>query len=78
MSSYTWNSTTKFLWIKQDAKMDNNHLRCIFYKDPHTAEIFAGVFAKDQFMKKRFKKALHNTCVRTRTSKILNFLEVIG
>ena len=42
---------------KRLLKMDSNHLQCIFYKDPYTGEIFEGVFAKDQFMKKE------RTCV---------------
>ena len=40
--------------------MDSNQLRCIFHKDPYTGEMFEGVFAKDQFMKKHFRKEL--TC----------------
>ena len=45
--------------ITKDYNMDSNHLQCIFYKDPYTAEIFEGVFAKDQFMKKSFKKGTY-------------------
>ena len=40
--------------------MDSNQFRCIFHKDPYTGEMFEGVFAKDQFMKKHFRKEL--TC----------------
>ena len=44
--------------------MDSNHLRCIFYKDSHTREIFQGMSAKDQFMKVSFKKET-SMCVVT-------------
>ena len=30
--------------------MDSSHLRCIFFKDPYTGQIFEEVFAKDQFI----------------------------
>ena len=49
--------------------MDSNHLRCTFYKDSYTREIFEGVFPKDQFMKEHFKKETYMCAVNEQDSQ---------
>ena len=49
--------------------MYSNHLRCIFYKDSYTGEIFEGVFAKDQFMKEHFDKETYMCVVNEQDSQ---------
>ena len=43
--------------------MNNNNLRCIFFKHSYTGDIFETVFAKDQFMKESFEKETYRCVV---------------
>ena len=49
--------------------MDSNHIRCIYYKNSYTKEIFEGVFAKDQFMKEQFEKETYLCVVNKQDSQ---------
>ena len=49
--------------------MDSNYLRCIFYKDSYTREIFEGVFPKDQVMKEHFEKGIYMCVVNEQDSQ---------
>ena len=54
--------------------MDSSHLRCIFYRNSYTREIFEVVFVKDQFMKEHFKKETYMSVMNKQDSQYSGIL----